>query len=975
MASGRRGWGLMTRTIVASVLLGVLVVGGRAVMTVAVQQLRDASQAQVRSVQVLAATNELERSLLDLETGERGFLLTGDHAFLVPYVTALSAYPRQARALAALTAGSPAQTARVAAIDASIGRYVRGWAQPLIRLADAGKFAQARRLVATGGGKQRVDALRAQFSGLTRAESRLAAARAQRADSLGRLAIALGLGGIVLSALAVIAFTAVIRRSVVVPLRRLAQAVARLSGGDLSARVAHRGTAEVGELAAGVNTMAENLQQSREALDAQRTRLADALGSIGRQKAVSDLLRRFGDDLAAASGVEEVSATALTGIADTARAEIGVLYLEEDSKPDLVPVAARGLTDHSGRPRLAIGEGLAGRAAAERKPVQAAGGQGSLRLAGVSGNWPAARELHLPLLYGERALGVVSLGRSSDEQFTGPALEVLKELANQAAVACAEALSVRQVRQSVHELQTVLASTDEGICAIGRDRKLLLVNDAALARTGYSRQELLGKDLHRHLHHSYPDGSPYPVRDCPIQGVLDTGRGQRVTDEVFWRRDGSSFPVEYSADPLLQGAEVTGVVITFRDITSRTRTEQQRAAQYAATRVIASARGDDRTVGHRVIAAACEGLNLPIGIGWTARSDQASLFCNAVYAAPGFEDLAARLAAGELAAGEGLPGLALYRREPVLLRDLTRDAPRPGLPEDPRLRSAIAVPALGAGDHVLVIAEFFAERDLAGEGVASTLTAIGGQVSQYLERRRAEEQTQRVRDDFVSTVSHELRTPLTSINGWLHILLGGEPGPLTDEQREFLTTIKRNSDRLLRQVGDLLLAGHLAGGELTLELADVDMTEVARDAADLVAAQAAGKRITLTLQAGEPVIVRGDRERLLQLLDNLIVNAIKFTPEDGRVGLSVSHADGQCRVEVSDTGIGVPPDERSRLFQRFFRASTATNQGISGTGLGLAICKAIASSHHGTIYLADRSGPGSVFVVKLPLAASKEAAA
>jgi len=229
-----------------------------------------------------------------------------------------------------------------------------------------------------------------------------------------------------------------------------------------------------------------------------------------------------------------------------------------------------------------------------------------------------------------------------------------------------------------------------------------------------------------------------------------------------------------------------------------------------------------------------------------------------------------------------------------------------------------------------------------------------------------------MKDQIVANVSHELRTPLTAIDGWVHVLLGEEPGPLTDEQRRFLGIVKRNSDRLMRLVGDLLVAGQIEAGKLSLEIEDVDVAALARETAESVAHSAQSKRIALMVHAAAPVRVRGDRQRLGQLLSNLVANAIKFTPDEGSVDIRVREIDGACRISVSDTGIGIPRAERKNLFQRFYRASTATASGITGTGLGLAISKAIAESHGGTLALADEDGPGTVFVVELPLTMREE---
>jgi signal transduction histidine kinase len=262
--------------------------------------------------------------------------------------------------------------------------------------------------------------------------------------------------------------------------------------------------------------------------------------------------------------------------------------------------------------------------------------------------------------------------------------------------------------------------------------------------------------------------------------------------------------------------------------------------------------------------------------------------------------------------------------------------------------------------------------DLArSDGQPETIETIAAQLSQYADRKRSDAAAARMKDQFVATVSHELRTPLAAMDGWLHILLDGEPGPLNEEQHRFLTTVKRNSDRLMRLVGDLLLIGQMDAGRFTLDLADVDVAELVSETVALFEGAAAEKQIELTADMVPRAIVHGDRLRLGQLLSNLVSNAVKFTPEGGQVRVRVGEQDGTCQVEVTDSGVGIPADERSQLFERFYRASTAT--GTAGSGLGLAISKAIAEAHGGTIRIADSAGSGTRFVVEIPLHVAAEA--
>jgi PAS domain S-box-containing protein len=227
----------------------------------------------------------------------------------------------------------------------------------------------------------------------------------------------------------------------------------------------------------------------------------------------------------------------------------------------------------------------------------------------------------------------------------------------------------------------------------------------------------------------------------------------------------------------------------------------------------------------------------------------------------------------------------------------------------------------------------------------------------------------RLKDEFVALVSHELRTPLTSIRGYLELVLDGEAGDVTDEQRQFLGIVERNANRLLDLVGDLLFLAQIEAGKLSLEVGAVDLAAVAAESVETARPLAEDKEITLTLATSPLPLLAGDGARLAQLLDNLVSNAIKFTPEGGRVDVRASSARGNAILEVRDTGMGIAAEEQEHVFERFFRTSRATEQAIQGTGLGLAISKAIVHAHGGRITLASAEGEGSTFHVTIPIRA------
>jgi signal transduction histidine kinase len=224
----------------------------------------------------------------------------------------------------------------------------------------------------------------------------------------------------------------------------------------------------------------------------------------------------------------------------------------------------------------------------------------------------------------------------------------------------------------------------------------------------------------------------------------------------------------------------------------------------------------------------------------------------------------------------------------------------------------------------------------------------------------------KLKDEFVALISHDLRTPLTSIIGYVELSLEDVPPPLDDERRGYLQIVSRSSERLLRLVDDLLFVARLQAGRLILERSDLDLCTIAAQAAQEARPRAEAKQLELEFIGGSPVMIEADKGRLFQLLDNLISNAIKFTPEGGRIEVRVAPSGGTAVLEVRDTGIGLGPDEAELVFDRFFRSSRVVAQQVPGTGLGLFIARAIVGAHAGTIAASSRDGGGTTFHVELP---------
>ena len=257
----------------------------------------------------------------------------------------------------------------------------------------------------------------------------------------------------------------------------------------------------------------------------------------------------------------------------------------------------------------------------------------------------------------------------------------------------------------------------------------------------------------------------------------------------------------------------------------------------------------------------------------------------------------------------------------------------------------------------------------------------------------------RLKSNFLATVSHELRTPLTSILGYGEMLTEGIAGPLSPEQAEFVSTIREKGEQLLSLIRSLLDQSKLESGTLSLKMGPVALGEVLKDVATtlLPTAKRKGVHLDVKLPAYLPTL-RGDAERLRQVFLNLAENAVKFTPASGRVTLGVTAESGAepeddlgfvifaaqpkaLVVRVEDTGIGIPPEERARIFDAFYQVDGSSTREHGGTGLGLSIVKRLVELHGGTIAVdanveagatstasRQRPGGGTVFTLRFPLA-------
>jgi PAS domain S-box-containing protein len=460
--------------------------------------------------------------------------------------------------------------------------------------------------------------------------------------------------------------------------------------------------------------------------------------------------------------------------------------------------------------------------------------------------------------------------------------------------------------------------------------------------------------------------------DGVLEAMVAARRGEDAGSTYRWRRPGGELVHLHLR---VRGeCDDTGTVVaiagTVQDITERKRVERHLdALVHGATLVLAQS-GTIEEALPALLRSVGEGMGWPVGIYWGPGA-ASNLVCEAYWdgrESPSHEfEVVTRDASPKF--GEGPIGRAWANREPVWVADITGEEGfvRSESVLESGLRGAILLPILSGGERLGLI-EFLSEEIRPPDpALVELFRAFSAQVGHFVARKQAEAEADRLKAEFFALVSHELRTPLTSIMGYLDLVEEEEAEEMGDTGRRFLGVISRNASRLDHLVEDLLLVTQVEAGTFTVDLASVDLVALARDSVEAAMPRAEERHLELTISADSLPDCAGDAQRLAQVLDNLISNAVKFTLPDGNIDVRVRRSGDRAVIEVEDTGPGIPATELEHLFDRFFRAAGARENEIQGVGVGLAIAQAIAEAHGGQIEAESTVGKGSTFRVALPL--------
>jgi two-component system, sensor histidine kinase and response regulator len=621
----------------------------------------------------------------------------------------------------------------------------------------------------------------------------------------------------------------------------------------------------------------------------------------------------------------------------------GVFYLAEADRERFLQAGGFALDPSLEPRRFSQGEGLVGQAAIERRALTVTAPQEhAIQVAaGVSKVSPTVLYF-FPLVAHGAVVAVIELAPCNPLDARQMALieALLPTVALSTEILLGTIETKRLLKQTREQAATVaaaeersrliLGSVDEGICGLNTEGLLEFVNPAGARLLGYAAEELIGQAMHARIHSKYADGRPLPLEECSISRTAHDGKARAVTDEVLWRKDGTSFPVEYTATPICRGSEVVGSVIAFRDVTERLKAEKRlRFTQYAVDNAADAVYWVNPIDGQIEYAneAASRTLDFP-------REQLLSMKITDINPNATPERLAAMVE-------------ELREKQSLTWEDISHT--RTGRAFDVEITVFLAEYL----DRQLMVAN---AKDITDRKLAE------------VEMRKAKEMAEaatKTKSDFLANMSHEIRTPMNAVIGLTHLALKTE---LTRKQEDYLTKIKSAAQALLGIINDILDFSKIEAGKLDIEKVDFQMEDVLNNLSSIVSQKAQEKNLEFLISAQHdiPHNLIGDPLRLGQILINLVNNAVKFT-EKGEVVVSVAleeNADDRVKVRfaVRDSGIGMTPEQSARLFQAFSQADTSTTRKYGGTGLGLSISKKLVEMMDGTIWAESEYGKGSTFI-------------
>ena len=572
------------------------------------------------------------------------------------------------------------------------------------------------------------------------------------------------------------------------------------------------------------------------------------------------------------------------------------------------------------------------------------------------------------LVKGNLEIPIQVSGKRDEMAEMGRALQVFKENAIKINKAEYELVKVNKSRS------LILESVGEGIYGLDLDGKVTFLNPMAEKLMGYSLEELKDKPIHLLIHHTKPDGTPYPIEDCPIWHSFRDGEIYSITDEVYWRKDGSSLPVEYTSTPIYEEGMLTGAVVAFKDISERKHAEEVLKQIVVGT---SAAIGDEflkSLVKHLAIS-----LNVKYAFIGEMHKDQ-----------PEKVVTLAMWANGELAENfeynlKDTPCEIVWRGKSCYYpKNIQKLFPKDKLLVEMGIESYLGVPLHDnekkSGGLLVVMNDKEISESLDPEAI---MQVFANRIEAELERHKAEKKlekhlndlerlvSERTADlgksnqnlsDFAFIASHDLQEPLRKVMMFGAMLEELNPN-LDEKSRDYINRMQKATVGMQNLINDLLMFSKLTTGDSPF--VKIDFNKIIEDTLSDLEARIDESRGTINVE--KLLDIEADPFQMRQMFQNLIGNALKYRKGDVDpvINISTQSADkGRVIIKVEDNGIGFDEKYKDRVFKLFHRLHGKNE--YEGTGVGLAICKKIVEHHSGSITVNSTPGVGTIFHVSLP---------